>query len=108
MKRMLATPLFAAFALGIAACSNAPSVTPAEYGSAGGPLVAPTNPSASETAGSTLQRQEDSGYYPTAGSPDVAPPTNPVDAGSTLQRQEQSGYFPSAGAPIVQVPPSER
>jgi hypothetical protein len=107
MERMLATSLLVALALGIGACSNTPQATPAAYGTAGGPLVAPTNPNAPENAGATEQKQENSGYYPTAGSPDVAAPTAPAGAGSTLQRQENSGYYPSAGSPDVTPSPSQ-
>jgi PBP1b-binding outer membrane lipoprotein LpoB len=76
MTRMLALSLLAAAALGIAACSNEPAPAPETSGSSVAPQAAPANPNAPDASGgSTLQRQENSGYYPNAGSPyiQVAP-----------------------------------
>lgn len=43
-----------------------------------------------------------SGYFPTADAPMVAPTSNDgAVSGSTVARQQQSGYFPSADAPLV-------
>lgn len=107
MNRALAAALLGGASFALVACGNA---EPAAYGTPGGPLVAPTDPAASEAAGSTLNRQQNSGYYAAPGNPDVTPlgTQQPGAAASTPQRQQNGGYYPYAGAPDTLVPPSRR
>jgi len=72
MTSRLTTPAWLLLlALGAAACSSEPTEPAYQYGTAGGTVVPPNN--APGDAATTQQRQENSGYYPQAGAPDVAP-----------------------------------
>ncbi|MGO8919937.1 MAG: hypothetical protein ACLQJR_28900 [Stellaceae bacterium] len=101
MKRayVTSTMLFL-LAFGAAACSTA-TETGSQPGAAAAdaPLVAPPTPNTG--SGSTLNRQEKSGYYPDADAPLVPPNDTSGNPAATQSDQKRSGYFPDAGAPLV-------
>ena len=103
MNRLaLAAGLFAALGVTAAAyadgTSHGSAQAPGYFTDAGAPLVPPYQNLRSDT---TAQKQKDSGYFPYAGAPAVAPDTGNAGADSTLRKQAESGYFPTAGAPSV-------
>lgn len=73
------------------------SFNPPEYPNAGGTM--PVTPKGG--AGGT-------GYYGTPGAPLVAPTQTGPNGQSTLEKQQGSGYFPSADAPLVPANPQTR
>ena len=99
----LSSVLLIALALTAAACNEETMRTEAQptgyFDSAGAPLVAPIDQSA--TSSSSAQKQVESGYFPSADAPLVSPLESDAGARSTLKKQEKSGYFPSADAPLV-------
>jgi hypothetical protein len=76
MRRvMLLSAVLLTLPLGLAACSSGNSEPAYQYGTAGGTTVPPTQSPGNPNT--TLQQQENSGYYAQPGAPDRAPTSVP-------------------------------
>ncbi len=87
-------------ALSASTLAAAAAETSGYFTTAGAPLYAPSGSNAGD-AGSTLARQQASGYFAEPYALLLPPTLAPGDGGATLAKQRASGYFPAADAPLV-------